>query len=122
MFDGSGGGALYDVHDEIEAYQRGRLFGANVGINITATWVLSIRRPDGSLAYPNLKTTHTTISSTTTSMGAPTTYGDKIKKQISDLGSVGRSPIVVIKDWKIYQNQGKAGIKIYFPNTKTRVY
>ena len=34
-WNGAGGGSLYDISDEIEAYTRGQMFGANKDASIT---------------------------------------------------------------------------------------
>lgn len=97
-----GGGSLYDLQDEVEAYKRSQLFGFYPGANITGSWVLTNK------GYGSLGRTQSTMS-TPVMTGATITYGDQIKASIYRAGKSGRPPFQVIKDWQIWYNQGSSG-------------
>jgi hypothetical protein len=97
-----GGGSLYDLQDEVEAYQRSQMFGYYSGETINGSWVVN-NRGYGTLGKTQLTT------GTLVMPGFPTTYGDQIKASIYSAGKGGRPPFQVIKDWQIYYNQGATG-------------
>jgi hypothetical protein len=108
-YGGSGGASLYDLQDEMEAYKRGQLFGyPSYTTNVTTTWIQNLTRPNGKPAYPGLSTNQLTTSSPYINLatGTKTTYGLEIKQQLYNFGTIGHSPIQVIKGWQIYYNQG----------------
>ncbi|MCB9018843.1 MAG: hypothetical protein H6546_00770 [Chitinophagales bacterium] len=97
-----GSGSLYDLQDEVEAYQRSQMFGFYPGANITGSWVTTNK------GYGTLGKTQLTMSTPEMS-GATVTYGDQIKASIYSKGKAGKPPFQVIKDWQIWYNQGTSG-------------
>jgi len=97
-----GGGSLYDLQDEVEAYQRSQKFGFYTGENISGAWVTTNK------GYWTLGRTQLTMS---TSLGSWTkiTYGDQLKSGIYSSGKNSKPPFQVIKDWMIWYNQGTSG-------------
>ncbi len=92
-------GGLRDLQDEIEAYQRGQLFGSDPGQTIDLSWV---RLNKGYSGGGNQISIATMVSK-----NPDVTMGDQIKASIYGAGRRDHPPTEVIKDWKIYYNQGK---------------
>lgn len=88
---GNGGGSLYDITDEIEAYKRGQFFGANESAIINENWV----RTQG---YSGLKSGPIGINTLTGNPLNPTeTNMQSINRNSNKYKSMGRNPLEVIK-------------------------
>ncbi|PXX95028.1 hypothetical protein DF185_22725 [Marinifilum breve] len=85
------GSSLYDISDEIEAFKRGQLFGANTNANINEKWV----RLKG---YTGLPSGPIDINTPTGNVLNPSeTYLQAINRITRLLKSKGRNPVQVIK-------------------------
>ena len=86
---------LYDIGDEVEAFQRGQLFGANSGANITERWV---RNLDSN--YDELDGGPLDTNKSLTYKGATMTFGEYAQKTMVDF-TMGYNPnAYVVKGWK----------------------
>ncbi|SFF63556.1 RHS repeat domain-containing protein [Thermoflexibacter ruber] len=90
-----GGGIMYDIYDEVEAFKRGQLFGENKGNIINEAFVK--RR------YPTLPFSPIHHNTPHPNGG---TYGEQIQNTIFNMGTGLREPSTRIKGWQIYYQQG----------------
>ena len=103
-YQGKGGGRLYDIMDEVEAYERSQMFGLYAGIEVTPEWVRSL-----SDNYKKLPDTQLTVNSP---YMAQQSMGYNIANILWRAGKYGIPlgecrPCEVIKGWKRYYMQGK---------------
>jgi len=90
LWSGGGASALADFTDEIEAYQRGQLFGANTGVNIDEGWVKGRGQ--------NMQSGPIDVNTPTNNPLVPgETYGQAILNATMMYRSRGRHPHEVIK-------------------------
>jgi RHS repeat-associated protein len=92
MYSGKGSGPLTDLHDELQAFRRGQLFGDNTSVNFTIP-LLQKMYPADPVGPINVNTPYP---------GTNGTYGDAIKQQIILLEHADRPPVVIIKGWQSY--------------------
>jgi len=97
-----GGGSLYDVNDEVEAFQRSQMFGYYIGEIITPSWVIRTK------GYGTLEKSQVTLDTKITPE-LPITHGDQIKEGIYYAGKAGKQPKQVIVGWQTYYSQGATG-------------
>ena len=99
--NGDGGGTLYDMQDEIEAYKRSRMFGGYyAGEKIDIAFV----KRRGYDLPPTQRTVHTK----NTDWEGAASFGDQIKSKIRKAGRNGTTPGELIKGWEIEYEKGKA--------------
>jgi hypothetical protein len=107
-----GGGALYDLQDEVEAYQRSKMFGYHSGKIIDADWVLATG------GYRNISKKRTQLTMETyISIGSKISLGEQLKSSINQAGRNCTPPNDVCKDWQIYHSMGENG-QSYTPVTR----
>jgi hypothetical protein len=97
--DGNQGGFLYDLQDEMEAYERSSLFGDNRNMTINKLKSLS--------GYKNISnnTRQMTMDTPASGFEGAPTYGTQMKAQMKMDAKAGRPPRQFYKDWKLdYKN------------------
>ena len=97
-----GGGALYDLQDEVEAYSRSKLFGFYAGKTINSAFVRS-------RGYRTLDINQNTENTLSANFNGAPTKGQQIKRAIYEAGKRNTNPKEVIKDWQLWYNQGLNG-------------
>jgi RHS repeat-associated protein len=95
------GGALYDLQDEAEAYQRMQMFGKYSGETINPNWVTNHGKQGG--VYQGIKGRTNQI--TTLTQDAVITYGRQIGIQINKAGQSSAIPKDVIIHWQYYYSK-----------------
>jgi hypothetical protein len=95
----SGGGDLYDLQDEAEAYTRMQMFGKYSGQTIDANWVKSHGRQTGGYAGL-IKQNKVNQVTTNTAPFPEQTWGNIIKTQINAAGKSATIPPQVIINWQ----------------------
>ena len=91
---------MYDLQDEVEAYQRMQMFGKYSGQNINANWVVSHGSQGG--AYQGIKGRTNQITTTTPTANFPgaLNYGKQVEYQINKAGKSSTIPKQVIIYWQ----------------------
>lgn len=90
-YSGNLAGSLYDITDEIEAYKRGQLFGANASVYVDENWIRS-------LGYSKLPTGPIDTNTLTGNPLNPTeTYLQAINNSTNLFKSLKQDPFEVIK-------------------------
>ena len=95
-----GGGVLYDLQDEVEAYRRSKLFGLYAGENIDANWVID-RGYSASLSSMQI-TWQTPVGQ----YPGAVTYGEAIGSSIIRNAIHSKPPREVVIGWWIYEQTG----------------
>jgi RHS repeat-associated protein len=87
--DGRSGGSLYDMQDEVEAFERGTLYGSTQKLSDGGYSKLRNRREQSTL--------NTIMNKCET---CTTTFGDFLKAKNSDMAKQGIAPSEFYRNWK----------------------